>query len=230
MDRAGDTPANRWREHERAAILTVVNQPAFADQPPSQIVPALADQGVYMGSEANFYRLMKAAHQVRHRGQARAPTHRRAEPLTATAPVQVWSGDITYLATTVKGLFFYLYLFLDVFSRQIVGWEVFARVSTEQAATVLSRAYHREGVRPGTLVLHAANGGPMKGTTLLATLQRLGVMPSFSRPAVSDDNPYSEALFKTLKYHPGAHSQSASVKQLGSVCSGSWRRCALVKP
>lgn len=201
------TPANRLSENERAAILTLVNQPEFADRPPSQIVPALADQGRYLGSEATFYRVMKAANQVQHRGQARAPTHRRPEPLMAMAPNQVWSWDITYLATTVKGLFFYLYLFLDVYSRKIVGWEVFASESAEQAARVLSRAYHREGMTPGSLVLHADNGGPMKGATMLATLQRLGVMPSFSRPSVSDDNPFSEALFKTLKYHPGAPSQ-----------------------
>ena len=203
----GRTPANRLSENERQAILTLVNQPAFADRPPSQIVPALADQGVYLASESTFYRVMKAANQVRHRGQARAPTHRRPDPLTATAPNQVWSWDITYLATTVKGMFFYLYLFLDVFSRKIVGWEVFTSESAEQAATVLAQAYHREEVRPATLVLHADNGGPMKGATMLATLQRLGVMPSFSRPSVSDDNPFSEALFKTLKYQPGTPSQ-----------------------
>lgn len=201
------TPANRLSAHERQAILTLVNQPEFADRPPSQIVPALADQGVYLASESTFYRVLKAANQWKPRGKARAPTHRRPDPLTATAPHQVWSWDITYLATTVKGLFFYLYLFLDVFSRKIVGWEVFATESAEQAATVLSRAYYREGVTPDTLVLHADNGGPMKGATMLATLQRLGVMPSFSRPSVSHDNPFSEALFKTLKYHPGAPSQ-----------------------
>jgi len=201
------TPANRLSAHERQAILTRVNQPEFAERPPSQIVPALADQGVYLASESTFYRVLKAANPLKHRGKARAPTHRRPDPLTATAPHQVWSWDITYLATTVKGLFFYLYLFLDVFSRKIVGWEVFATESAEQAATVLSRAYHREGVMPDTRVLHADNGGPMKGATLLATLQRLGIMPSFSRPSVRNDNPFSEALFKTLKYPPGAPSQ-----------------------
>lgn len=203
----GRTPANRLRENERQAILALVNPPEFADQPPSQSVPALADQGVYLASASTCYRVMKAANQVRHRGQARAPTPRRPDPFTATAPHQVWRGDITSLATTVKGRFFYLYLFLDVFSRKIVGGEVFTRESAEQAATVFSQAYHREEVRPATRVLPADNGGPLKGATLLATLQRLGVMPSFSRPSVSDDNPFSAALFKTLKYPPGAPSQ-----------------------
>jgi transposase InsO family protein len=115
----------------------------------------------------------------------------------------VWSWDITYLATTIKGQFFYLYLFIDIYSRKIVGWEVFASESAEHAATVFRKAYLREGVSPDSLVLHSDNGSPMKGATMLATLQQLGVMPSFSRPSVSNDNPYSEAMFKTLKYHPG---------------------------
>jgi len=108
-----------------------------------------------------------------------------------------------YLATTVKGMFFYLYLIMDVYSRKIVGWEVFETESAEQAAEVFQKAYLREGIAGQPLVLHSDNGAPMKGATMLATLQRLGVMPSLSRPSVSNDNPYSEALFKTLKYHPG---------------------------
>jgi transposase InsO family protein len=107
----------------------------------------------------------------------------------------------------VKGLFFYRYLIVDIDSRKIVGWEVFAAESAEHAATVLQKAYLREGIRGEELVLHADHGAPMKGATRLATLQKLGVVPSFSRPAVSDDNPYAEALFKTLKYHPGFPSQ-----------------------
>jgi len=103
----------------------------------------------------------------------------------------------------VKGRFFYLYLFMDVFSRKIVGWEIYASESAEQASSVLHKAYLREGVAAKDLVLHSDNGAPMKGATMLATLQRLGVVPSFSRPSVSDDNPYSEALFKTCKYRPG---------------------------
>ena len=120
----------------------------------------------------------------------------------ATAPNQVWSWDITYLATNVKGVFCFLYLIMDVFSRKIVGWEIYASESAEQASSVLHKAYLREGVAAKDLVLHSDNGAPMKGATMLATLQRLGVVPSFSRPSVSDDNPYSEALFKTLKYCP----------------------------
>jgi transposase InsO family protein len=171
--------------------------------PPSQIVPILADRGRYLASESSFYRVLREADQLAHRGKAKAPRHHRPTPLQASAANQLWSWDITYLATTVKGWFFYLYLIMDVYSRKIVGWEVFDTESAEHAASVFHKAHLREGVGAESLALHSDNGSPMKGATMLATLQRLGVMPSFSRPSVSNDNPYSEALFKTLKYHPG---------------------------
>jgi len=196
-------PANRLSQDERRQILAIANEPEFARMPPSQIVPILADRGRYIASESSFYRVLREADQLSHRGKARAPRHHRPSPLQAHAANQLWSWDITYLATTVKGLFFYLYLIMDVYSRKIVGWEVFESESAEHAASVFRKAHLREGVGAESLVLHSDNGSPMKGATMLATLQRLGVMPSFSRPSVSNDNPYSEALFKTLKYHPG---------------------------
>ncbi len=196
-------PSNKLCEHERQHILDVANAPEFAHLPPSQIVPALADQGLYIASESSFYRVLREAEQLTHRGKAKPATRQRPKPLQANAPNQLWSWDITYLATTIKGVFFYLYLIMDVFSRKIVGWEVYDSESTDQAAAVFHKAHLREGIADAALVLHSDNGSPMKGATMLATLQRLGVMPSFSRPSVSDDNPYSEALFKTLKYHPG---------------------------
>ncbi len=196
-------PANKLSEQERRQILDIANQPEFAAMAPNQIVPALADRGQYLASESSFYRVLREADQLARRGKAKPPARQRPMPLQASAPNQLWSWDITYLATTIKGLFFYLYLIMDVYSRKIVGWEVFETESAEQAATVFAKAHLREGIGAESLVLHADNGSPMKGATMLATLQRLGVMPSFSRPSVSDDNPYSEALFKTLKYHPG---------------------------
>jgi putative transposase len=165
-------------------------------------VPALADRGEYLASESTFYRVLRAADQVEHRGRARAPTQAAPKAHRATAPNQLWSWDITYLATTVQGIFFYLYLIMDVYSRKIVGLEVLEAESAEHATTVVGRAYLREGIAGQPLVLHSDNGAPMKGATLLATLQKLGVVPSFSRPSVSNDNPYSEALFRTLKYVP----------------------------
>ena len=198
----GRVPANRLSKAEREEILNVVNQPAFAHLPPSQIVPALADQGRYLASESTLYRVLRENDQLKPRGKSRPPSHQRPQPFAASAPNQLWSWDITYLATSIRGRFFYLYLILDLFSRKVVGWEVFERECAEHAATVFHKAHLREGVQADDLVLHSDNGAPMKGATMLATLQRLGVVPSFSRPAVSNDNPFSEALFKTLKYRP----------------------------
>jgi transposase InsO family protein len=146
---------------------------------------------------------LREHHQLTHRQPSR-PKTARAKPksLCASGPNQVYSWDITYLPTTVKGIFFYLYLFMDVFSRKIVGWQVYETESSEQAADILRDLCRRENIAPDQVVLHADNGAPMKGATMLATLQALGVVPSYSRPAVSNDNPYSEALFKTLKYRP----------------------------
>ena len=196
-------PHNKLSESERQQVIDIANSSEFANLPPSQIVPTLADQGVYVASESSFYRLLRKADQLAYRGKAKPPTRKRPAPLQANAPNQLWSWDITYLASTVKGLFFYLYLIMDVFSRKIVGWEVYETESADQASNVFRKTYLREGIAGRDLVLHSDNGSPMKGATMLATLQRLGVMPSFSRPSVSDDNPYSESLFKTLKYHPG---------------------------
>lgn len=195
-------PPNRLSGQERALILETANQPKFAHLPPNQIVPALADEGRYLASESSFYRVLRDKNQLTRRGRSKAPSHSRPEPLEATAPNQLWSWDITYLATTVTGLFFYLYLILDVYSRKIIGWEVYAEESAEHAANTFRKSYLREGIAGRPLVLHSDNGSPMKGATMLGTLQKLGVMPSFSRPSVSNDNPYSEAMFKTLKYHP----------------------------
>ncbi len=199
---AARTPANRLAAATRAAILAVANRAEFAHQAPHQSVPALADQGRDIASASRCYRVLRAAGQLARRGKARAPTRQRPAPLQATAPNPLWSWDITYLANTLKGSFLYRYLIMDVFSRKSVGWEVFEQESAAHAAAVFTAAQHREGVPRHAWVLHADNGSPMKGATLLATRQRLGVVPSFSRPAVSNDNPYAEALFKTLKYQP----------------------------
>lgn len=196
------SPKNKLSEAERQKILTVVNQAEYAKLPPSQIVPRLADKGIYLGSESTFYRLLKAEHLLTHRGRAKPAKHKRPETLTATAPNQIWSWDITYLPTEVKGLFYYLYLIIDVYSRKIVGAQVFSEESSEHAATLVNAACQREGISRDQLILHSDNGSPMKGATLLAKLYELGVTPSYSRPSVSNDNPFSESMFRTLKYCP----------------------------
>ena len=195
-------PHNKLSLLEQERILEIANSQEFSHLSPNQIVPMLADRGQYVASESTFYRVLRDANQMTHRGKAKPPTRKRPLPLLANGPNQLWSWDVTYLATTVRGIFFYLYLIMDVFSRKIVGWDVYQTESADQASRVFRKSYLREGIAGDDLVLHSDNGSPMKGATMLATLQRLGVMPSFSRPSVSDDNPYSEALFKTLKYHP----------------------------
>ncbi|HEO1341773.1 TPA: transposase [Legionella pneumophila] len=176
--------------------------PEYRNQPPSQIVPNLADKGEYIGSESTIYRVLHAHKMMQHRSAARPRTHRKPDELTATKPNQLWSWDITYLTSNIRGNYFYLYLFLDVFSRKIVGFNVFDEQSAEHASEVVSAAYITENISAGEVTLHADNGGPMKGSMMLATLQNLGIASSFSRPSVSNDNPYSESMFRTLKYCP----------------------------
>lgn len=197
-----NAPANKLSQPEREKILALATSPAFRDLSPKQIVPQLADQGRYIASESSFYRVLKEHQMLTHRQAARPAATRPPRAFTATGPCQVWSWDITFLRTSVQGMFFYLYLFLDVWSRKIVAAEVFAEESMEHSAGLFQKACFTHALNPDHLVLHADNGGPMKGSTMLATLQKLGVVPSFSRPRVSDDNPFSEALFRTLKYRP----------------------------
>lgn len=196
-------PGNALTAEERQAFLSAANAPEYGDLPPSQIVPRLADAGIYIASESTLYRLLHAVGQVAHRRPERAATARtKPRALSATGPNQLVSWDITYLPTLVHGIFLYLYVFLDVFSRKIVAWQVHTEESQHHASALLRDHVERTGIARDTLTLHSDNGAPMKGATLLATLQRLGVARSFSRPAVSNDNPYSEALFRTLKYRP----------------------------
>jgi len=197
------TPKNRLSDLERERVLEIANSPEFGHLSPSQIVPRLVDQGEYVASESTFYRILKAENQLKHRG-AEKPAKPRHKPraLAATAPGQLFSWDITYLPTPVMGIYFYLYLFMDIYSRKIVGWQVYERESSELASEVMRDICGREKIAPKQIVLHSDNGSPMKGATMLATLQKLGVVPSFSRPACSNDNPFSESLFKTLKYRP----------------------------
>lgn len=195
-------PANQLSELERRKIIALATSPEFRDQSPKQIVPQLADRGEYLASESTFYRVLHAADLQHHRARSRPPVARPHE-YNATAPWQVASWDITYLPSLVRGQFFYLYLVEDVWSRKILGWEVHVEESADLAAALVERIRQDHGDRDlRGWVLHSDNGSPMKGATMLATLQRLGIVPSFNRPSVSDDNPYSEALFRTLKYWP----------------------------
>lgn len=196
-------PANALTDEERQRVLAVACAPEFASLPPTQIVPILADRGEYLASESTFYRVLKAADMQHHRGRAKAPTRTAPQRHAAHGPNEVWTWDITWLPGPVAGTFFYLYLILDLFSRKIVGWEVHAEENASHAAQVVAKASLAEGRQHKPTVLHSDNGSPMKGATMLATLQKLGIAPSFSRPGVSDDNAQVEAFFRTLKYRPG---------------------------
>ncbi len=192
---------HRLSEEERQRILLACNEPEFAALPPGQIVPVLTDLGLYIGSVCSFYRVLHADGQVHRRGRARPPQEPRAVPrLRASGPNQVWSCVITYLPTTVRGVWLYLYLVIDVWSRKVVAWDAVEREDPAIAADLVSRACLRVRISKGRkqpLVLHADNGNAMRAATLQSRLEELEVLRSFSRPRVSNDNPYSESLFRT---------------------------------
>ncbi|VEG87698.1 putative transposase [Yersinia pseudotuberculosis] len=196
-------PTNRLRVEEEQQIRAVCHQPEYANLPPSQIVPRLADKGVYLASESTFYRVLRRHGEVHHRGRCLKPG--RVKPpttFTASGPCQVWTWDITWLPSWVRGRWYYLYLMEDVFSRKITGAEVHETESGELAAALMQRTVLRERCYRQPLVLHADNGAAMKSQTLQVKLAELNISPSHSRPRVSNDNAYVESLFRTLKYVP----------------------------
>lgn len=195
-------PANKLSAEEQAAVLAAANSPEFASLPPHQIVPRLADRGEYVASESTMYRLLKATGLQASRGRARTPSRRTVTTHVATAPNQLWCWDITWLPSAVRGRWYYWYMMKDVFSRKLVTSEVHESESAELAARLLTQGCLREGLRGRPLVLHSDNGSAMKGATMLACMQNLGVVPSFSRPRVSNDNAHAETLFRTAKYCP----------------------------
>ena len=209
--------AHRLSVEEGQRILLTCNEPKYADLPPGQIVPDLADQGIYIGSERSFYRVLHAHGQLHRRGRAQLPQEARPVPrLRATGSNQVWSWDISYLPTSVKGIWLYLYLVVDIWSRKVVAWDVEQSESAELAAQLVSRACLKERVsrrRKQPLILHADNGTSMRAATLEVRLEELGVLRSFSRPRVSNDNPYSESLFRTVKYRPNYPNRPFSSKE-----------------
>ena len=196
-------PHNALRSAEETQIVRLMTSPRYAHLSPKQLVPQLADDGLYLASESTLYRLQRR-HGLRKRPRtiSRTDVARATTLHRATGPNQVWSWDITWLPTTVRGIYLHLYLVMDVWSRRIVGWRIAENDSAEIAAQLISEACHAGKFDIKGLVLHSDNGKPMRASTLVATLQWLGVVASFSRPHVSDDNPYSEALFRTLKHTP----------------------------
>jgi len=195
------TNQNALSSKENRQVIDFACSPEFRDKSPNQIVPILAERGIYLASEATFYRLLKKFGLMTHRSKAKAPERKRPEEIVANGLNQVWTWDISYLLTMSRGVFLYLYLILDIWDRSIVGWAVHDAESGDHAADLMREACIRQEVRPGELIAHQDNGSPMISSEFLAALSFWG-RPSYSRPGVSDDNPFSESQFRTLKYRP----------------------------
>lgn len=196
-------PANKLSKHEERRLLKTLNSPEYRDLSPRQVIPALAEEGVYIASEATTYRLLHKHDMQKHRTNKRPRKSKRPDELVASGPNQVYCWDITYLRRDVLGTFFYLYLVTDIYSRRIVAARVYEAESDDFAAALFAEVQEQEQLPPGAVTLHSDNGSVMKGATLKATLERLGVLTSYSRPRVSDDNPYVESLFGTMKTRVG---------------------------
>jgi putative transposase len=189
-------------QQERDELVSIACSDIFRDCNPYEIVAISAENGHYYASESTFYRVLAERDMLNHRSDV-SPTKVRNRPpeRIATGPDQVWCWDITYLKSDVAGLFYYAYVVIDIFSRKIVGWEISNREHEDVAKNLFRRIQLKQNLRG--VYLHSDNGNPMKGATMLMLLYNLGVVPSFSRPRVSDDNPFIESLFKTVKYTPG---------------------------
>lgn len=199
----------RLDDAERQHILDTLHLAEFADQPPAEVYATLLGRGTYLASIRTMYRVLAEAGETRERRNQRAPQQHAMPSLTATAPNQVWTWDITKLATLQKGVFLMAYVIIDLFSRFVVGWMVAAKECKHLAAQLFAETIARHGVVPG-LQVHSDRGSAMKSDTLAQLLDTLGASRSFSRPRVSNDNPYSEAQFKTLKYQPDYPGRFAS--------------------
>lgn len=195
-----ESPANKLSREEELEILKVCNQREFSSSSPSQIVPKLADQGHYLASESSIYRLLKREGQLSSRDRYIRREPREKKTLIANGPDEVWSWDITYIPRDVKGQFYYLYLIEDLYSRFGVCWEVYDRESGQLASDLVAKAFSNRIETKCLPKLHSDNGSPMRSQTMKYKLKNLGIVPSYSRPGVSNDNAYIESLFKTLKY------------------------------
>jgi len=197
---------------EQQAVLAALHEPRFADLAPAQVVAALLDAGQYLCSERTMYRVLAAHQEVRERRAVRRHPQYAAPELLATRPNELWSWDITKLLGPVKWTYYYLYCILDVFSRYVVGWMVAYRESAVLAERLIAATCQRQGIAPGQLTLHADRGSSMRSKTVAFLLADLGITKSHSRPHVSNDNPYSEAQFKTFKYRPGFPERFGSIQ------------------
>jgi putative transposase len=211
-------PARALSTGERETVLEVLHSERFCDQSPREVHAALLEEGQYHCSPRTMYRLLSERNEVRERrDQLRHPAYSAPE-LLATKPNQVWSWDITKLKTLTKSVCFQLYVMLDLFSRYVVGWLLAGHESAGLAARLVSESCAKQGVREGELTIHADRGPAMRSKALAEKLEELGIAKSHSRPRVSNDNPFSEAQFRTLKYWPGFPDRFESVAHAREIC------------
>lgn len=206
------TPPRALSSSERTHVLELLDSERFVDEPVRQVYAQLLDEEVYLCSPRTMYRILTDAHQVcDRRRQRRHPTYVKPE-LVATKPNQIWSWDITKIPGPLPGHFYNLYVMLDIYSRFVVGWTIVARESKEVAKDFLLSSFRRHGITPGQLVCHSDRGISMVAKSTVQLYADLGITSSFNRPRVSNDNPYSESAFKTLKYHPETPDRFGSVE------------------
>ena len=217
--RAARTPSSRaLGADERLAVLDVLHSDRFVDQSPAEVHATLLEEETYLCSPRTMYRLLAAAGEVRERrDQARHPAYAKPE-LVATQPNQIWSWDITKLKGPVPYLYFSLYVILDLFSRYVVGWMVAARESAQLAERLIAATCQKQGITPHQLTIHADRGAPMRSTVVAELFTDLGIAASHSRPRVSNDNPFSEAQFRTFKYRPEFPDRFGSTQDARAIC------------
>jgi putative transposase len=198
-------------------VLEILNSERFADQAPAAVYSTLLDEGLYVCSVPTMYRILRDNREVRERRQGKASHYQRPE-LLATGPNQVWSWDITKLLGPEKWTYYYLYVIMDVFSRYVVGWMIAPRESAALAEELIAEACLRQNIKRGQLTVHADRGSAMTSKPVALLLADLGVTKTHSRPHVSNDNPYSEAQFKTLKYRPDFPGRFGSIQDARAFC------------
>lgn len=216
-------PARALTEVEQKRVLDVLHQERFMDKAPAEVYAKLLDEGKFYCSIRTMYRILEAAHEVRERRkQVRHPAYVKPE-LLATGPNQVWSWDITKLKGPGKWQHYHLYVILDIYSRYVVGWLIADRESVALAQRLIAETLRKEGITRGQLVIHADRGASMHSKPVAQLLADLGVTKSHSRPHTSNDNPYSEAQFKTLKYRPDFPERFGSLEDARAFCRGFFR-------
>ena len=206
------TPADQER------IVAELDSPRFLDCAPRQVWATLLDEGTYLCSWRTMYRLLGDNQEVKERRSIRRHPHYTRPELAASGPNQVWTWDITYLKGPVRGQFYYLYVVIDLYSRLVVGWLIADRECEHLARRLLERSYRKHGVKPGQLTVHADRGAAMKSKSVRQLLSDLEVRTSYSRPRVSNDNPHSEAGFKTMKYSPDFPARFGSFEEAEAFC------------